>query len=470
MQRFDYFVILAEMRTGSNLLEATLEQVEEIHCHGEAFNPDHLGRPGARRLLGMTMQERIRDPLALLERIRSAPGLNGFRFFFDHDPRVVDSFLNDPRCAKIVLTRNPVDSYVSLKIAYNTNRWRLSDVRDRIEWKPPFKPAEFEAFLRDRQAFQLRILRALQVTGQTAFYLDYEDALDVDVVNGLLAFLGVGARVASLAPGMIRQNPEPPEDKVRNPADMRAALKEIDWANLSRTPNFEPRRGPGVPRHVAARGAGLVFMPILPNCDGPLRDWLAGLGDEPGLVEGFSQKTLRAWLRRNPRHRFFTVLRHPVLRANECLAAVLRRDDLADIRAALRAHHDVALPEEDARDAPIAPDRWREMLLAFLRFVKANLNGQTAIRQDLLWASQVGVIQGFAQFAPPDLVCREDELHRNLVQLARSVGVKPGEPPARLEQKAPHPVETVADEEIEDAARAAWPRDYLVLGFDRWSP
>lgn len=110
------------------------------------------------------------------------------------------------------------------------------------------------------------------------------------------------------------------------------------------------------------------------------------------------------------------------------------------------------------------------MLLAFLRFVKANLNGQTAIRQDLLWASQVGVIQGFAQFAPPDLVCREDELHRNLVQLARSVGVKPGEPPARLEQKAPHPVETVADEEIEDAARAAWPRDYLVLGFDRWSP
>ncbi|MBC7142836.1 MAG: nodulation protein NodH, partial [Rhodobacteraceae bacterium] len=42
---FDYFVIFAEMRTGSNLLEATLGQVEGLTCHGEVFNPDHMGGP-----------------------------------------------------------------------------------------------------------------------------------------------------------------------------------------------------------------------------------------------------------------------------------------------------------------------------------------------------------------------------------------------------------------------------------------
>src|SRR5690606_27401724 len=186
---FDHFVIFAEMRTGSNLLEATLSQVPGIACHGEVFNPDHLGGPAVTEVLGMTMAARLADPSALLARIREAPSLNGFRFFFDHDPRVLDEILADPRCAKIVLTRNPVDCYISLKIAYNTKRWRLTDVKDRIVWKPPFKPAEFAAFLEERQAFQLRLLNALQVSGQTAFYLDYEDSLRVDVVNGLLAHL-----------------------------------------------------------------------------------------------------------------------------------------------------------------------------------------------------------------------------------------------------------------------------------------
>ena len=132
-RRFDSFVIFAEMRTGSNLLEATLAQVPGIVCHGEIFNPDHLGGPAVTEVLGVTMADRIADPSALLDRVRAAPGLNGFRFFFDHEPRVLDAILTDPRCAKIVLTRNPVDCYISLKIAYNTKRWRLTDVMDGAE-------------------------------------------------------------------------------------------------------------------------------------------------------------------------------------------------------------------------------------------------------------------------------------------------------------------------------------------------
>ncbi|MCV2873829.1 nodulation protein NodH [Defluviimonas sp. WL0050] len=465
---FDYFVILAEMRTGSNLLEATLTQVDGLHCHGEAFNPDYVGSPKLNALFGMSMADRLKDPLALLHRIRSADGFNGFRFFFDHEPRVVDAILNDPRCAKIVLTRNPVDCYISLKIAYNTKRWQLTDVKDKIAWKPPFKPAEFEAFLQDRQEFQIRIQNALQITGQTAFYMDYEDSLRPEVINGLLKHLGFEAMIDSVADTLVRQNPEEMADKVRNFPEMEAALQRIDWSNLARTPNFEPRRGPGVPRFIAAAGAPLLYMPIQPLGDGPIRDWLSRLG-KGGLAEDFTQKTLRAWMRKAPGHRSFTVIRHPLTRAHDIFAAVLDRDGQADLRRALRAQYDVALPPDEELAGMSASD-YRAALLGFLRFLKVNLNGQTPHRQDMLWASQWTIIQGFAQFAPPDLLCREDRLEQDLAFLCRGAGVKSPPQAPRTEPLAPVPLAAIHDDELEDAARDAYPRDYVTFGFSRWKP
>ena len=42
---FDFFVVFAEMRTGSNLLEDYLNQIANVVCHGEAFNPNFIGYP-----------------------------------------------------------------------------------------------------------------------------------------------------------------------------------------------------------------------------------------------------------------------------------------------------------------------------------------------------------------------------------------------------------------------------------------
>ena len=119
VERFDCFVVFAEMRTGSNFLEANLNAFDGITCHGEAFNPHFIGYPTSQDILGVSIEERNSDPLRLLEQIRRATpsGIGGFRYFHDHDPRVLETILNDPRIAKIVLTRNPVDSYVSWKIA-----------------------------------------------------------------------------------------------------------------------------------------------------------------------------------------------------------------------------------------------------------------------------------------------------------------------------------------------------------------
>jgi len=117
MAKFDYFVVFAEMRTGSNFLEANINMFDGLRCMGEAFNPHFIGYPQTDDIFGITQKDRDADPLALIEAVRKADGLCGFRFFNDHDPRVLDTILNDPKCAKIILTRNPVDSFVSWKIA-----------------------------------------------------------------------------------------------------------------------------------------------------------------------------------------------------------------------------------------------------------------------------------------------------------------------------------------------------------------
>ena len=132
MANFEYFVVFAEMRTGSNFLETNLNAFEGIDCHGEAFNPHFIGYPNTAEILGISQEVWDADPLVLLRNIKhQASGIGGFRYFHDHDPRILDQCLADPKCAKIILTRNPVDSYVSWKIAKETGQWKLTDAKSR---------------------------------------------------------------------------------------------------------------------------------------------------------------------------------------------------------------------------------------------------------------------------------------------------------------------------------------------------
>ena len=138
MARFDHFVVFAEMRTGSNFLETNLNAFDGLACHGEAFNPHFLGYPDRAELLGLTQDARDADPGVLLRALKQTPELSGFRYFHDHDPRVFDTVMDDPKCAKIILTRNPVDSYVSWKIAQATGQWKLTDAKAPKDATPAF--------------------------------------------------------------------------------------------------------------------------------------------------------------------------------------------------------------------------------------------------------------------------------------------------------------------------------------------
>lgn len=252
---------------------------------------------------------------------------------------------------------------------------------------------------------------------------------------------------------------------------MEAALAALDRFDLTRTPNFEPRRGPVVPSYIAAAHAPLLFMPVRAAPEDGIAAWLAaidGAGQE-ALQINFTQKTLRQWKRKHPGHRAFTVLRHPVPRAyrafQQCIVGTGKGAYL-DIRKTLIRVYNVPLAP-DGPDESWGAKEQRAAFEAYLAFVKMNLGGQTAVRADATWASQAVAIQGFSEFAMPDAVMREDTLDAELGALAQLLGLEA--PAYRPEDHGDTiPLKAIYDAELEAAVREVYQRDYLTFGFGSW--
>ena len=368
---FDFFVILGDMRTGSNLLEESLDAFDGLTCHGEVFNPTFAGHDGQPSLFGMTVAERDRDPLGMIARMRAASeAIPGFRLFPGHDPRVLDHCLRERRCAKVVLARNPVDSYVSLKIARKTGQWWLGDMRAARSATVRFEAEEFESYLQRLQSFYGEIRRSLQTTGQTAFHVHYDDLSDPAILDGLARWIGATGSSRRGVHARV-QNPEPLDAKVENFAEMEAALGRADAFDIYRLPDLEPRRGPNVPAWMASDAIGLLFMPLAGGPTERVVDWLTTAGGGPPRA-GFTRKSLHLWMRGTPGHRRFTVVSHPLRRAHDVFVGKILRpgpDGFPDIKAVLRDRYGLDLP--DSLEG-FGPTRHRAAFLGFLRFLKGQ--------------------------------------------------------------------------------------------------
>jgi len=458
---FRSFVILGAMRTGSNLLETRLNACEGVACHGEVFNPAFIGDPKRGELFGISMAERDRDPGRLLQRLRDAPGLNGFRYFLDHDPRILDEVLRDPACAKIVLTRNPAESYASLGIARTTGQWKLTDAKDRRVAAARFDREEFLAYIAELSAFYGKVRHALQTSGQGAFWIDYAEIGDEEIFGGLRRFIGAGPARRAGAAGLVPQNPEALERKVGNFPAMVTALADIDPFGLFRQPVFEPPRGAAVPEATAMRGGRVLFLPLRGGPNDLIRDWLGQAGGA-GVERGFTQKSLRQWMRERPGHTRFTVLWHPVLRAFSAFEALSATGE--DRLTALAGYGVTAV----AADAP--PDERRRAFLAFVSFLRANINGQTGVRTAPEWASQAALLSGMTAVACPDVLFRAADLGNAELTARFLPGTRPAGPPPIRESGLTARLDAIYDSAIESAVADAYGRDYVLFGFAPWQP
>ena len=451
---FDAALLVAEMRTGSNHLETSLEAMGATPL-GEAFNPHFLGQPNRTELLGVDMDARASDPQPLVDAILARPGLGVIRYFHDHDPRVFDRLMDDPRIAKVVLSRNPLEAYVSLGIARATDQWRLTNPKMAKAARIVFDADGFDARLARLAAFRARVQRRLQVTGQSAFWIDYEDIGDLEVVNGLGRFLGLGTVLDALPGKLKKQNPGTVEDKVENPEAMRAHLATLDPFGLSRAVHLEPRRVADPACFQIAADSPLVHLPVPGGPADEVGAWLARL-DGADARTGFDARGLRPWMRRSKGFVSFSVLPHPLARAWDAWGAVrtARGPRANETRRILRNQHGV---DPEAGEA--------ESFLAFLRFLWAVLSGQSALPVAPDWASQAETLAGMAQIVLPQRLIREEDAGAELAKLAEQVG----RPAPAFAIPSREPLARIVTDQIEDACIKAYRRDFLAFGFRRWS-
>ena len=469
---FDYFVIFAGMRTGSNFLEANINEFPGLNCIGEAFNPHFIGQAKKQEMFGMSMQAREAEPLALINLMKEqSSGLFGFRFFYDHDPRVLDSCLADPRCGKIILTRNPVETYISREIARRTNQWRLSDTKHAKTAKAVFEMEAFEAHFAKHSDFQRKLRNALQLGGQTAFYIGYDDISDVGVLNGLARFLGVEGAKKKVSKDTKKQNPQSLVEKVANFTEMETGLASADYFLLDSMPSFEPERGPAIPSYIAPPESPLLFMPVVSGPTAVVSQWLADLDGVPvtNLSRMFTQKSLRKWKRQSKGHQSFTVVRHPVARLHEVFVRrILNADNEADtaLKETLRGVYLLPIPEVDT-EGKLDTSSHRAAFIAFAEFIKRNLSAQTGLYVDRAWASQSEIIRGMGQFIYPGHIFKEAEMQTDLNYLAQKIGMIAPELKAGG-SSLPIQLSEIYDADVEAAVRSAYQRDYMMFGFGVW--
>jgi len=455
---FRYFAILGAMRTGSNLLERSLVQYDRITCHGELFNPAFMGKAGRDQAFGITMDQRERNPVNLLRAMwaEDPDKLTGFRYFEGHDPRIMDLVISDATCAKIVLTRDALDSYVSLKIARATDQWMLRNVNSRKVAKIRFDMAEYEAFLADRSRFYSDVRTRLQASGQAAFEICFDDLRSKEAINGLAAYLGADQVLDDIEEPIKRQNPEPLSAKVENHDEMQALLAS-NAADMRHQSQHMPQPGAArVKSFVVSNNKPLLFAPI-PGYPAPhVAAWMSGLG---GVSSKLTRGDLSDWLERNPDVTSFSIVEHPVARAYRALTDRIQSngpDSFPNIRARLAAHYGVPSRDEDA---VLSPEEQASAFLAFLDFLKSNLAGQTGIRVDGSWQAQDDHIGRITELQPLTRIVRAENLPLSGEFSDLHAAAVSG----------PVPLGEIYNAEIERKARQVYARDYRKFGYRDWS-
>ena len=195
----EYFVILAAMRTGSNLLQSNLNQFRDVLCLGELFNPAFVGvnMPGKsnRPFAGFAradVERRDRDRMGFFDRLHAAVEgkIFGFRMFAGQDDALLDIILRNSNCRKVVLKRNALDSFISLQIANKSSKW-LSRNPDRVqEERVRFSMKRFLRYLEQNEGFYGYCEAVIRDTGQDCYPIQYEQLKDLQELNRLARFVG----------------------------------------------------------------------------------------------------------------------------------------------------------------------------------------------------------------------------------------------------------------------------------------
>ena len=492
-KKHKYFAIFGTMRSGSNLLEQSLNQFSGITCHGELFNPSFIGHSKSIDFLGLDFAEREKSPKSLIKAMinDAGEGIAGFRVFQDHDQRTALAALRDPQCAKIVLRRDALQSYISLEIARKTDQWLLHDSPDRRGGKIMFDPIAFAGYRAEQEAYYAEIRSELQRSGQTAFWVQYPEQRDLEILNGIARFLGQNEALKSVKETIRRQNPGSLKDKVENFDEMQAALSIWSENDGIFSASMDPMRRANIPKMVTCVSQPILFSPIPGGPNEEVLRWMNAIdeGDlgHPSYNEavaagevlhtGHNQRTLHEWLRANPDLVAITAVKHPISRAYDAFMSKIFANgpETYDVICEqLVKYFGVALPGETAlldptRESLVAEGyaigQHRAAFHAFLRFLKDNLAGQTSIRKDGLWDSQMTFLAGFTTAIPVALILKEGQMDAGFRYVETLLDLPKPLLAAPIRPNHMFTLDEIYSRQTENLGRKAYAMDYVRFGF-----
>ncbi|SOH93082.1 hypothetical protein SAMN06273572_101936 [Monaibacterium marinum] len=494
---YRYFAILGVMRTGSNLLQRTLDQIPSLNCYGELFNPAFINDPSNQTDFGMTCAERDADPMSLIDKMVASGKprtLSGFRLFEGHNAQVTSAVLHDPTAAKIMLRRNPLDSYVSLKIAKETDQWMLMKQRARRSVQIHFDIAEYRDYVAQSDSFYARALHMMKVAGQTPFIIDFSELNDVAIINGIASWLGTPDRLDSIETTIQRQNPGPMEEKVENYAEMVDLLRNEGGMHRTGEGARSDRAG-GLRYMYTTQNAPLLYASIPGGPNEQVLRWLHGVDggdaqrrDFPQLMENAppfgsiqNRKALTDWQQTHPGHVCFTSVRHPVARAYDVFMNRVfggaGQETFPRIRNYAHEQFSMYLPVEGRTDraelerAGYDVTRHRASFSAFLDFLRANLAGRTPMRKDALWTAQAEFVEGFSSAVTLHLILREEDLIAGAAYMRKRFNLGDLRNGVLRDSGQDHifALREIWTPQIEAQCRAIYGRDYHQFGFKDWS-
>jgi LPS sulfotransferase NodH len=483
-QPFTSFAIFGAMRSGSNLLEKFLNQYEGLHCHGEIFHPFFIGQQGCQAYLSMTREERDKDPAKMLAALKkvSFPKIAGYRIFQTHNEWAINEALTDPYCAKIVLKREPLESFISLKIALETNQWLISEYAHQRDEKIHFDLEEYEIYLDMRAKFYTEIFDKLHLNGQPFLEIDYQNLTDVESVNRIAEFIGNEGAKERLEHPIKRQNPGPLSSKILNYDEVKHTAifaNHTEQAPPILTPVREENSD--ISRIYFCKSKNMALCPIPAIPDAGLRSWLQFHDGRPP-ENGLNMHRFREWRHLHPSALCFSMVRHPVLRA---YTAFMRKifatgsDAYTIIRQDLEGQFGMMLPQGDLRAnhdradleaRGYGADEHRISFKLYLVFVAENLANKTKIRQDGMWQLQKEILRRYQLIVRNLLIFKEETIESDLIYFQNRMALQPNlmwkpEP----EHQFAFSLSEIYDAEIEHLANLAYAPDYEAFAFEALS-
>jgi LPS sulfotransferase NodH len=240
------FIIFSGARSGSTLLSNMLNTHPEILCHHEIFNSQKIYyAQNIRDNISInTVEERDRNVelfLAKLWQKNFNSTAVGFKILRNQNPTAASLVIKDKKVRKILLVRrNQIKSYVSMKIAMKTKNWCVSTKntpqgKESQQVSIKVNVESLHNWIKKHNKYYESIRQQLRNSKQSFLEISYEDLVGPKnelVKSSVLQFIGVSAQPHILQTTLKKQNSENLVDLVSNFGELEEKLRGTELAPL----------------------------------------------------------------------------------------------------------------------------------------------------------------------------------------------------------------------------------------------